>query len=318
MTASALTKRNQTRASRAVTLPSKIDAFLDSFVNSLDIKPRSREAYRKGVLRFLRWMQAKGITQPTRTDILTYKEELRAQYKACTVSSYLTAVRVFFTYLAAEMQKPNIAQGIKGAKTGRGFRKDSLSIDQTKTILAGFDRSTLEGMRNFALVNLLVRTGLRTIEAVRADISDIRNEGGKAVLYIQGKGRDAKDAFVVLTDATLKPIKAYLQARGRLPEGAPLFASLSDRNQGGRLTTRSISRIVKEGMRAVDIDDERLTAHSLRHTAVTLSLLAGADLQQAQALARHSNVNTTLIYAHNLNRIKEAPEALVDSVLDAA
>lgn len=83
----------------------------------------------------------------------------------------------------------------------------------------------------------------------------------------------------------------------------PLFVCLSNRNnkQQSRMTKRSISRIVKERLKKAGYDDsERLTAHSLRHSAITLSLLSGATIQQAQQLARHTNINTTMIYAHNL------------------
>jgi integrase/recombinase XerC/integrase/recombinase XerD len=64
------------------------------------------------------------------------------------------------------------------------------------------------------------------------------------------------------------------------------------------------------------IDDSRITAHSLRHTAITLSLLAGATPQEARAMARHADINTTLIYAHNINRIAQAPEKKIDEFLE--
>jgi integrase/recombinase XerC/integrase/recombinase XerD len=173
----------------------------------------------------------------------------------------------------------------------------------------------LTGKRDLALLNLLIRTGLRTIEVIRADIGDIRQQGTEALLWIQGKGQDAKDQFVILTDNTLRPIYEYLQARGARDKDKPLYASISDRNNGTRLTTRSVRRIVKERLRSIGIDSERLTAHSLRHTTITLSLEAGATIQEAQALGRHANINTTLIYAHNIDRLKNAPERLIDKLL---
>ena len=213
---------------------------------------------------------------------------------------------------------PNIARGIKGAKKVRGFRKDPLTVEQAKDLLKGIDRSTVQGKRDYALLNLLIRTGLRTIEAMRAEVGDIRQESGEAVLWIQGKGRDAKDEFVLLTSETLKPIYESINARGKVSETAPLFASLSDRNKDKALTTRTVRRIVKENLRGIGLDSGRLTAHSLRHTAVTLSLQAGATLQEAQALARHSNINTTMIYAHNIDRIAHAPERKIDTLLAVA
>ncbi len=103
--------------------------------------------------------------------------------------------------------------------------------------------------------------------------------------------------------------------RGEVRDELPLFASLSDRNRGQRLTARSVSQIVKEGLRGIGLNSGRLTAHSLRHTAITLSLQGGASIQEAQALGRHSSVDTTLIYAHNINRIAHAPERKIDEVL---
>jgi integrase/recombinase XerC/integrase/recombinase XerD len=64
-------------------------------------------------------------------------------------------------------------------------------------------------------------------------------------------------------------------------------------------------------MRAVGLDDSRLTAHSLRHTAISLSILGGASLQQAQAMARHSDSKTTLVYFHNLERISLGAEKFI-------
>jgi len=289
--------------------------IITQYIASLDVKPRSREGYRKSLKHFTDYLQGRGITQPTRADILEYKRYLMDHYTACTVSTYITAVKGLFVYLEAEKITPNIAAGIKGAKQQQGFRKDALTIDQTRMTLLGISTKTIEGKRDYALVNLLVRTGLRTIEAAGANIEDIRQEGGEYLLYIQGKGWDSKGAFVVLTESTLQPIQAYLKARGKLDKQAPLFASHSDRNNGEGLTTRSISRIAKEAMKAAGLDSDRLTAHSLRHSAVTFSLLGGASIQEAQSLARHSNINTTLIYAHNIDRIAKAPERKIDALL---
>ncbi|NCB31485.1 MAG: integrase [Clostridia bacterium] len=294
---------------------SQIQDVVEQFLAAQDIRPRSKETYRKALKQFTAYLVANNIRTPRREDILAYKQSLTGLYTACSISSYLTAVKALFTWLDSEGKYPNVAAGVKGAKHQQGFRKDALTVDQARRILGTIDRSTLEGKRDHALVSLLIHTGLRTVEAARADIGDLRQEGGEALLNIQGKGRDEKDAFVVVTDGVLAAIRAYVKARGKIPENAPLFASASDRNPGGRLTTRSISRIVKDAMRAAGIDSERLTAHSLRHSAVTFSLLGGASIQEAQHMARHANVNTTMIYAHNIDRIAKAAERRIDSLL---
>jgi integrase/recombinase XerC/integrase/recombinase XerD len=293
-----------------------LEELISNFVQAQDVRPNSRESYRKGLKKFLEWLRARGIMNPTQQTILDYKESLKESgLSSNSISSYTVPVRKFFTWLEATRGLPNIAKGIKGATRARGFRKDPLTLGQVKELLESIERAELRGLRDYALINLFVRTGLRTIEAIRANVEDIRQEGGEALLWIQGKGRDDKDEFVLLTGETLKPIYEYLTARGSTKPEAPLFSSMSHRNGGARLTTRTLRRIIKKRLQAIGIDSDRLTAHSLRHTAITLSLKAGATIQEAQALARHANINTTLIYAHNIDRIKQAPERKIDALI---
>jgi integrase/recombinase XerD len=234
-----------------------------------------------------------------------------------TVSAYLVVVRLFFEWAEKVHLFPNVARDIKGGKTPRGHCRDCLTVTQVRKLLDGAERSTLRGKRDFAILNLLVRTGLRTIEIVRADLGDIRSDSGEVFLWIRGKGRDAKDEFVVLTHVSADPINEYLAVRGPVENSAPLFASIGGRNRNGRLTTRSVRRSVKDCFRRVGINSRRLTTHSLRHTAITLALLGGASVQEVQLLARHSSINTTMLYAHNLNRVANAPERRIDAMLDA-
>ncbi len=291
--------------------------IIDRFLLAHDIKPKSKETYRRALRQFFTYLSEQGITKPTRESLIAYKAHLiDKQLSAYTVSAYIIAVRKLFQWTESEHLYANIASQIKGQKKPKGFKKDALSVKQAQKLLIGMETDTLTGARDYALVNLLVRTGLRTIEATRADIEDIRQQGEQAVLFIQGKGRDSKDDIVILTEETLEPIRAYISMRGQgVRDSSPLFISHSDRNYGQRLTTRSVSRIVKDKLQASGLDDRRLTAHSLRHTAVTFSLIGGATIQEAQTLARHSDINTTLIYAHNLDRISKAPELKIDALI---
>lgn len=304
-----------TRDASLATSHNVIEEIIERFLANTDIRIKSKMVYRKGLKNFLAWVTEQGIGQINREHILAYKQHLLNTYKVNTVNNYLTAVRSIYSFLEAERISPNITGGVKGAKQARGFSRDALTLDQARKVLHDLKRINVEDKRDYAIINLLIRTGLRTIELERANIEDIRQEAGQALLYVQGKGRDDKDAFVILTGETLNPLQDYLRERGKTKPQDPLFSSHSDRNKGGRLTTRSLRRLVKQGLRRVGIDSERITTHSLRHTAVTLSLLGGATIQETQALARHSNINTTMIYAHNIDRIGKAPERKIDAIL---
>lgn len=290
---------------------------ITAFLASLDIRQSSKNTYGRQLKEFFSWCEAQSVATYDRELILRYKEYLKGArgLAAFTMSGYLTAVRRYFEWLETQAAHRNVARGVKGPARKRGFKKDSLTVDQVKGMLNSIKRTTLTGKRDFALINLMIRTGLRTIEVARALREDMSSQGGETVLFIHGKGRDSKDELVLLTATTLEPILAYLTARGSLKNEDPLFASHSTKNFGKGLTTRSVSRIVKTRLKGFDLDDARLTAHSLRHTAITLSLLAGATAQEARVMARHADINTTLIYAHNINRIKQAPEKKIDEIL---
>jgi len=296
--------------------PSGLDDVAHRFLNSLDVKPNSRKTYERGLKQFIEWFAPQAISNPKRENILAYKDYLQSKgISALTVSSYLVAVRRFFEFAEAEKIYPNIAKNVKGCKRAKSFRKDPLTLEQAHLLLGSFDLSLRDELRNFAMINLLLRAGLRTIELVRADLKDISQQSGEAVLWIQGKNCDSKDQFVVLTEASLRPIRDYLSSRGAIKETDPLFTSNSDRNKNDRLSTRSISRIVKEQLKKIGIQDPRITAHSLRHTAITLALKGGATIQEAQALGRHQSINTTLVYAHNSHRVQNAAEKKIDAIL---
>lgn len=293
-----------------------LEELVRRFVEAQDVSPASRATYGRELRQFCSWLRETGLDRRMdtlrREDILAYRDHLaEAGKSAYTVSGYLVAVRRLFEWLEAEKVYPNVARGVKGAKKARGFRKDCLTPAQIRRSLEAIDRSTLEGLRDYALVNLLARTGLRTIEVSRAELGDLRQESGEAVLWIQGKGRDTKDDFVLLVEDTLRPIQEWLKARPPLTRYAPLFCSLSLKNYGEPLTTRSISRIAKNALLRAGLNSDRLTAHSFRHTAVTLAIKGGASLEQAQAMARHTDPRTTQVYFHNVARVEAGAERFI-------
>ena len=295
------------------------EEIIGKWMASLDLASGTKETYLSGFRAFCWFVRSTSLDfdELTRDDVKSFKEYLvdEKKLKPATVSSYLASVRSFYAY-SEDNGIENIAHRVKGVTDSRSFKKEPLTPDQARRLLASVDRSTEKGMRDFAILNLMLRTGLRDIEIVRANCKDIQTKAGVDVLYVQGKGRASKDSFVVLTPKALSPITTYLEKRGNVNELDPLFASVSSRNAGERLTVRSVSRIAKSALRAIGIDDERYTAHSLRHTAITFSLLGGATERDAQQMARHANITTTMLYSHDIDRIKHAAEREIDNVLD--
>lgn len=274
----------------------------------IDASPKTVETYTKAIKQFFNYLADNGITQPQRETVLAYRDYLKQDHKPTTVQSYLAAVKLFFQWTEREGIYPDIAKHVKGAKLDKGHKKDYLTTKQVNKLLGSVDRSTLKGMRDYAMLSLMVTTGLRTISIIRADIGDIRTAGNDTALYYQGKGHEEKADYVKLAEPVEEAIRDYLSTRGETDPKAPLFCSIANRNTGERMTTRSISRVAKEHLIEVGLKSDRLTAHSLRHTAATLNLLNGGTVEETQQLLGHSNINTTLIYSHALERAKNNSE----------
>lgn len=290
--------------------------LFNRFIAYLDTTPKTIETYTKALRQLFNYFSFNGISQPQREDIIAYRDELKASgHKPTTIQNYITAAKLFFSWTDQEGCYPNIADHLKGAKLDREHKKDYLTSRQVKEVLAGVDRSTEQGLRDYAMLFLMVTGGLRTIEVSRANIGDLRTLGDNSVLYVQGKGREEKTDYIKLSAPAEQAIRAYLKARGEKDEEAPLFSSTSNNNRGARLTTRSVSGIVKTRLQQAGYDSEKLTAHSLRHTAVTLSLLAGKDITEVQQFARHANIATTMIYNHALDKAKNScGEAITQAI----
>ena len=273
------------------------------FISYLDAKPKTVESYTRALRQFFVWMASNGVTRPCFEDIKAYRDNLAATHKPTTVQAYVFTVRRFFEWTKSEGLYPNVAGKINGAKLNREHKKDYLTSEQAKAVLSGMERKTVRGKRDYAILSLMLTGGLRDIEVSRACVEDLRTLGNNTVLYIQGKGEDEKAEFVIVPGPAERAIREYLKARGKAEPTDPLFSSLSNNSKGQSMTTRSISGVCKAAMVAAGYNSDRLTAHSLRHTAVTLALIAnGGNIQEAQQFARHANIATTQIYAHNLEK----------------
>lgn len=284
------------------------EAMLADFAAYVDAGKRTVETYTKGIRAFISYIQRQGIGHPEREDVISFREYLRQTLKPSTIKTYLAGLRRFFSWLEMRGLWKDITQGVKGVKLDKGFKKDALTSNQVKELLAAIDTSTAQGKRDYAMIALMVTTGLRDIEVSRALISDIRPVGDSTVLFIQGKGRTEKAEYVKLPQPVEKAIRVWLAERNNISSGDPLFSSISNNNMGGALSTRSISGIVKGAMRLIGLDSDRLTAHSCRHFAATTALIEGSTLQEVQQMMRHSSIITTQIYAHNLERMNNHSE----------
>lgn len=284
------------------------------FLDYTDRKDSTVKGYLTCIRQFMKWLDTNQITQPTRDDIKAYRAHLEsADLATGTQQQYLRAVKHFFKWAAAEGLYPNVADNIHGAKVRHDIhKKDALSREDVPKIAATIDRTTEAGKRLYAMYLLCITCGLRTVEINRANIEDIKTVGGVSYLYIQGKGKDDKDAPVELIPEVQEAIKVYIESRTDKPTPkSPLFTSTSNRSKGGRIATTTISTMLKSMLVNAGYDSDRLTAHSLRHTSGTGAYKATGNLLLAQKHQRHADPSTTEIYIHAEERAERHTEQQV-------
>ena len=294
------------------------EVLLAAFLDSQDIRQTSRYTYYWGMVQYFRWIQSSGRVMKTMTpaDVMSFKSYLvKQKLSALTVGSYLTSVRRFYAWTENTMLYPNIARSVRPPRGKKGFKKMHLNESESSALLSYLKAKSL---RDYAIVNLILRTGLRTIEVIRADIGDVKHKRGRRILKVWGKGFDDKENFVILGDATWNPIQEYLNLRGRTKKDEPLFITDGKGHRGARMSTRSVQYVCKEAMKAIGLEGHEYSAHSLRHTTAVLILKNGGDWQDVQRVLRHASPSTSQIYTATIEeeiRLDKNPEGILDNVI---
>ncbi len=289
---------------------------ISKYLESLDLKEITKKSYAKILTTFTRYLKVRFILLPSKKDILDYKEHLAKSVRSASIQKTIVVLRGFFTYLDSEGIYKNIIVGVKGAKIEPTFKREAFSLEDLKKIveLAKEKSDSLLGLRNYAIILLMVTTGLRTIEIERSSISDLSSINRRHLLYVQGKGSDDKDNYVKLSNEVFKVITSYLIKRN--DELEPLFITHGTNHLNKRIQTRTIRGVVKEYLRQIGIDDKRYTAHSLRHSVATNLIKYGnVTLEEAKQVLRHKDIKTTEIYNHAVIRDENEGELIMSKLI---
>jgi integrase/recombinase XerD len=278
--------------------------LLDQFLADQVISELARKKYRENLHVFITWLtrNAGDVKSPKRSDIIQYRTWLIDSKKAATtVDAYMVPVRQLFRYLEESNLYENIAAGVHSPRRYDGYRKSYLTREQVQQLLDIINTNRLTGKRDYAIINLMVNTGMRCIEISRLDLCDITPDKQGYRVAIQGKGRLYKDRSVHIPESMMFFIHHYLLEREDLTgkNNPPLFINHSHCSSG-RITPLTISKAIKRYLRAINIDSKKLTAHSLRHTAAINAIKAGAKITDVQSMLGHKYSSSTDIYLRAL------------------
>ena len=275
--------------------------YLRHLVVERGLSDNTVQAYRRDLLRYQEYLGSRGIgslAEVTRVDVEEFRRHLdHIGLAPASVTRCVVAVRNLHRFAVGSGQlQADVTAGMSPGTRSRRLPK-ALSMDQVESLLAAPDTSTVEGLRDAALLELLYGTGARVSEVCALDVDDIRRVLDDPDLGLRLIGKGDKERIVPLGSYAAKAVDAWL-IRGR-----PAWAEIGNgehalllNTRGRRLSRQSAWAVIRRAGEAARLDVEHLSPHSLRHSYATHLLDGGADVRVVQELLGHSSVTTTQIY----------------------
>ncbi|MEW5821363.1 MAG: site-specific tyrosine recombinase XerD [Cyanobacteriota bacterium] len=264
-------------------------------------------AYKNDINQFLQWKQTENPAEFIfNEDIKLFLDYLSENYKKNSASRKIATLKTFFKFLNREkLIVLNPSKDIRAPKKERQLPA-FLDKNEINSILNTPDISLPKGLRDRAILEVLFATGLRVSELCSLNFSNINLEENE--ITVLGKG--SKERIVLISNKAKRFLTKYIDlAYDNLcknetlknKSSSPLFIN----NNGFRLSTKSIDRIVKEYAQKANIT-KNISPHTFRHSFATHLLNNGADLRVVQELLGHSSISNTQIYTHiNSERLQQ-------------
>jgi integrase/recombinase XerC len=264
--------------------------FLDHLRVEHGASPHTRRAYRHTVDRLRLHLAGAGFgfcdPKVARVHLRGFLFEVAKDQSTATVARHIAAIRTFYRWLLREGHVAvSVAEGLQPPRVGRRLPRHLSVVEAAEFVEQGANGRRFE-VRDRALVELLYGAGLRVSEAAALDRADVDLDHGW-IRVRDGKGR--KERRVPLGEPGVDALRSWIHEGGA--EG-PVFTNA----RGGRLTTRSMHRVVQALGLATEVPG--VHPHALRHSYATHMLDAGADLRGIQELLGHSSLSTTQRYTH--------------------
>jgi integrase/recombinase XerC len=295
----------------APALREAIKAFLAFSQYNRNLSAHTLRAYGTDLLQLLDSLARAGGCRPSQVPVAALDTDSVRRFLAelhdrgnsrSSTARRLAACRTLARYLTREGLLADDPTALVGAPRKVQTLPAHLAATDMDRLLAMPDPATLAGRRDRAILELFYASGLRLSELVDLDLQDVSLPGRMA--RVRGKG--GKERLVPFNHAAADAIRAMTADRASLPRATarapvdrhrrprdPLFLNL----RGGRLTTRSVDRVVRRYVRQAAMA-QGISPHALRHTFATHLLQAGADLRTIQELLGHARLSTTQRYTH--------------------
>ena len=272
--------------------------YVNDFIKYIEVEKNYSDhtiiSYREDLVEFFKYLDGKDVKKTDYKFIRTYLAYMFSKkYEKKTISRHISTLRSFYKYLYEEKiidRNPMVL--ISNPKLDKKL-PNFLYYDELEILLNIPDRSTILGLRNAVILEVLYSTGIRVSELINIRLKDINFKDKK--ILILGKGN--KERYVLYGEVLKNLLDEYLVKREKLSNNSDYL--ILNKN-GTQITDRGIRSIISSILKQGELDFH-VSPHTLRHTFATHMLENGADLKSVQELLGHENLSTTQVYTHVTN-----------------
>jgi site-specific recombinase XerD len=301
-----------------------LEVLITEYLAEKDITKGTTDLYLTILKQYVSFLKDHHIAYAKTEDVMLFRT--REIQRGCSIRWIYTQIVILkglYVYLSANQKRLdlpieyayNIMEPIQQKFIKDNVMKPILTIEEAKQLILTTKekRKTIWHYRDHAIVYLMLTTGLRSIEVRRAKIKDLSIMHHDSILFVQGKGRTSKDAYVKLTKGVTTAIQDYLSRRK--DQNPYLFISHRKRANVPNLSRTFFNRMILRVLEDSNIKDKRITAHALRHTAATINLMRGSSLEKTRQFLRHEDLSSTLIYTHYTVPLKDDSQNQIEDYI---
>ncbi len=296
-----------------VPIPRHINDFLDWIDVEKGLSSKTQENYRRFLQKFLVWLKKNNLQnllphQLDQTHIWDYRVYLarhspthaKEALKKTTQNYYLIALRAFLGYFVAKDVVSLPPDKITLSRPDKEKTVKFLNLEQLNKLFLAPDTTTIQGIRDRAILELFFSTGMRVSELTSLNKEQIKIKPGMSELELGIVGKGGRARTIYFSKSAIECLGKYLQARDDKEKA--LFVNYSGKkNAPRRLTPRAIEKNLKKYIIMAGLPITT-TPHVLRHSFATDLLTQGVDLRVIQEFLGHKNILATQIYAHVTNK----------------
>lgn len=300
-----------------------LEALSERFLSEQNLSVSTIKIYKICYKYYFVYLKKNDILFAKTSDVIRFRESLRdLGHSTYYIYIYICALKGLYRYLRINQRRLNlpsvyaydILTGVKNEQIKPHVKKTLLSLEEARHLLVSTKkmRKNIYDYRNYAIICLMITSGLSPYEIIHLKRDDYQIRDGKSVLIIKKNGSSRLDK-VRLSKGVVEAINDYLARRNK--DNPYLFISQNHITEKGHLSRTFFYTMFVKVLKKCGLEHTKITPHCLRHTAAHLNLIRGGSIESTKQLLRHTNISSTLIYQDYINQMQDHTEESIESFI---